>query len=138
MATKSELKQQLLNNLTQKGADMKFQLKNGLKEIMVESKEGFQSGAGAVTADELVNLFHKHFGDKVPSWLSDLPYVRDVEAAVVPALLYLVANFVDNKHTKKVESVCLMALRGKVHDVTKLVWKEVRPLFEELSNLVQD
>ena len=138
MPTKRELKEELLTKLTKKGGDMKVQLKNGLKELMAEGKEGFQSGAGAVTADELVTLFHKHFGDKVPSWLTSLPYARDVEAAVVPALLFLVASFLDNKYSGKVASLCLTALRGKVHDLTKLLWTEVRPLFEELTSLVQD
>jgi len=135
-----EVKQQEKNvkQETKKESTMKEQVMSGLKALTEEGKEGFQSGAGAVGADEIVKLFHKHFDSKLPSWWGSVPMMKDLEATLVPGLLFLVATFANNKYAKKAEKLCLAAFRGKVHDLTKHLWADVRPLFEELSSLLED
>lgn len=129
-----EVNEQQQENQT-KDSIMKEQVISGLKVLGSEIKEGVKTGASAISSEEIVSLFHKHFDGKLPSWWNLIPNVKNVEATVLPGLVYLGTLFTDNKYAEKLRRPSLYAFRGKIYDLTKDAWRFGRPFIEDLYNL---
>jgi hypothetical protein len=111
-----------------------------VKGVLFEAgKGGFKTGAASVLSDEIVALFNKHLGKYIPSWLVELPMFKSVEAALVPGLVFALATFSgeegDDGLIDKAKRVSLLAFEGKVHDLTRDLWKDLRPLLEDIAKL---
>ena len=100
-------------------------------------KSGFKTGSASVVSDEIVALFNKHLGKYLPSMLTSLPMFREVEGVLVPGLVCALATFMGEGDgvADKVRRVSLLAFEGKVHDLTRDLWGELRPLFEDIAKL---
>ena len=118
--------------------ETKMKLMDGFKTLGNKATEGAKTAVGSITSEEVVALFHKHFGDKLPGWWGLIPNVQAVESTVIPGLVYLSTLFIDNKYAKKLQGPVLLAWQGRVHDDVKALWKSLFPFLKELSSMVHD
>lgn len=106
-----------------------------LNEMLSEAKIGAKGGVSALTADKLVDLFHKNFKNQLPNWINN-PAFKEFESCIIPGLIYLMSIMVDTKYSDKVSRISLLTFRAKVQDLTKFLWKRFNPLFNDISKLI--